>query len=504
MKRVLRAITLLFFVSYAIQGQTVEKLFAKIEKKIKEDNTYLNLFEVTFAPVKKEDVLPFQNIPKKDGSYYDFELLDGVEYQFVILPENIDFDEPVLLLVKEVIPPSAAGGQKFFVTVSEAQPKVKVVLNFEDVQDLYFNHRDIYNKLLNKVKELMKEEQPKSLLKIHVDKEIHKSKGISAPDNLDFLNFQYANSIHMYPKERKKIGQGRRFVRPGSKKAGGNSPYKVSYDFSTLTFFYDKFMQWDNNSISTEINFTEGLLNILPFQNMTMSLGIRSLIFLSGARRNLRKDFIIDAKVLGRFRLNTAGLVTHLPFYFADSPRLNVGSGVVLFVKTTRAFGLPFMNFYFASGTESYDNPYAVFGTANNRHAYFSFTQWYATMSFYWNTNQERDLRMRCDVGIGRFNVSKATYSGRSISTQLVYNQFQPYFKLFINFAPKGNQLFAANVRLYDSVLKFDFWLQLLKLKPNHVVRFLATYITEPLFRKTREWENSKSTMIGLNYRYGF
>ena len=504
MKSILRSIVLIIFLlPYFAQGQTVEKLFAKIEEKIKKDNTYLNLLEVTFAPLKAEDVKPFQGIPKKDGSVYDFDLVEGVEYQFIILPENIDFNDPVLLLIKKVTPPSAQGGQKFFQSVAEAQPKVEVVLNFEDIQDLYFNHRKIYNKLLNKVKELMKEEQPKSLLKIHVDKNIHKSKGISAPDNLDFLNFQHVNSKHMYPKEQKKIGAGGRFIRPGSKRAGGNSPFKVSYDFSTLTFFYKDYMQWDNNSISTEINFTNGLLNLLPFQNMTMSLGIRSLIFLSGARRNLRKDFIIDAKILGRFRLNTASLATNLPFIFSDRPRLNVGSGVVVDAKATRAFGLPFLHFYFASGTGNYDNPYVKFGRPDSSYAYFSFTQWFATMSFYWNTNQERDLRMRFDFGVGRFNVNKAIYY-KGLTTQVVYNQFQPYLKLFINFVPKGNQLFAANVRLYDSVLKFDFWLQLLKLKPNHVVRFTATYITEPLFRKVREWENDKSTMIGLNYRFGF
>ena len=504
MKTLLRSIVVLFvFVPFLLYGQTVEKLYAKIEKKLKEDNTYLNLLEVSFAPVKADDVKPFQGIPKKDGSKYDFELIDGVEYQFIILPENIDFDQPVLLFVKKVTPPSSLGGQKFFQSVAAAQPKVEIALDFEDVQNLYFNHRKIYNKLLNKVKELMKEETPKSLLKIHVDKELHKSKGISAPDNLDYLNFQYANSPHMYPKEKKSVTSGGRFVRPGSRKAGSTTPFKVSYDLSRLTFFYEKYMQWDNNSISTELNFNNGLLNLLPFQSMTMSLGIRSLIFLSGAKRNLRKDFIIDAKIFGRFRVNTSSLVTGLPFMFSERPKLNVGSGVVADVKTTRAFGLPFLHFYFASGTENYDNPYVSFGKPDSSWAYFSFTQWFATMSFYWNTNQERNLRMRFDFGIGRYNVSKATYY-KGVQTELVYNQFQPYFKLYVNFVPKGNQLFSAAFRLYDSILKFDFWLQLLKLKPNHVVRFTASYIAEPLFRKTRPWENAKSTMIGLNYRFGF
>jgi len=245
----------------------------------------------------------------------------------------------------------------------------------------------------------------------------------------------YANSPHMYPKDtQSKKGRSRRFIRPGSKAAGGaNNPYKVSYDFSTLTFFYSKFMQWDNNSISAELNWKNELLNLLPFQNMTMSAGIRSLIFLSGAKRNVRKDFIIDARILGRFRLNTASLVTNLPFVFSERPHLNVGSGVVMDIKTTRAFGLPFLNFYFASGTEDYENPYVTFGPSDSSTAYFSFTQMFFTMSFYWNTNQERNLRMRFDVGVGRYNVNKAVYYRGRVATSLVYNQFQPYFKLYIN-----------------------------------------------------------------------
>ncbi|RMD48977.1 MAG: hypothetical protein D6830_05800 [Ignavibacteria bacterium] len=211
----------------------------------------------------------------------------------------------------------------------------------------------------------------------------------------------------------------------------------------------------------------------------------------------------MDATMMGRFRLNTGGLVPYLPFMFSDKPRLNVGGGVEIKLSTTRIFGLPFLNFYFASGTEDYNNPYFTFGKADSSYAYFSFTQWFAAMSFYWNTNQERNLRMRIDVGLGRYDVSKAVYY-KGTHTSLVFNRFQPYIKLYMNFVPKGNELFAAKIRLFDSVLKFDFWLQLLKLAPAHAFRFYASYIASPLFRKTHEWENQKSTMIGIIYRFGF
>lgn len=486
------------------QAQTVDRYIQKISRKIKEDNTYLNLKAVSYSPLKPQELKEFSGIPLLNGEKYDFDFVDGVQYEFIFLPENIDFDEPVLLVVNKITPPPSGGGQEFF-TVAATGPTEEVVLSFEDIQNLYFNHRDIYEKLLAKVKLLLKETEPESLLKIKIDSEVKKSRGLSAPDNLDYLNFSYVNSPHMFPpkpKTSKKGGRG--FVRPGSRRsAGTQSPMKISAEFGKWTFFHKDYMNWDNNTISVEINTTNELLNVLPWQPMTMSVGIRSLIFLTGKNRNIQKDFIIDASLLGRFRVNTHGLVSYLPFMFSDPPRLNVGAGVEIKLSTTRAFGLPFLNFYFSSGTEDYNNPYAVFGKSDSSYAYFSFTQWLATMSFYWNSNQERNLRFRMDVGLGRYDISKAVYY-KGTQTNLVFNRFQPYLKLYLNFVPKGNELFSANIRLFDSVLKFDFWLQLLKLKPAHTFRFYASYIGAPLYRRTHEWENAKSTMIGIIYRFGF
>lgn len=488
------------------QAQTVDRYIEKISRKIKEDNTYLNLKAVSFLPLKPQELNDFSKIPLANGESYSFDYVDGVQYKFIFLPENIDFDEPVLLLVKKITPPASGGGQEFFASATAAAPTEEVVLSFEDIQNLYFSHIKIYNLLLDKVKALLKDNEPESLLKLKIDTEVKKSRGLSAPDNLDYLNYELANSPHMFPPKPAKTvgGKKRGFVRPGSKRGGATSnPMKISAEFGKWTFFHKDYMNWDNNTISAEINTENGLLNLLPWQPMTLSLGIRSLIFLSGKTRNVQKDFIIDATMLGRFRINTHGLVSHLPFMFSDAPRLNVGSGVELKISTTRIFGLPFLNFYFSSGTEDYDNPYAVFGKSDSSYAYFSFTQWLATMSFYWNTNQERNLRFRMDVGIGRYDVAKAVYH-KGTHTSLVFNRFQPYIKLYMNFVPKGNELFSANISLFDSVLKFDFWLQLLKLKPAHTFRFYASYIGSPLFRRTHEWENAKSTMLGIIYRFGF
>ncbi len=500
-----RIILILFLSCFTISNaQTVDRYIQKISRKIKEDNTYLNLQSVNYAPLRPDEIKELRGIPLFNGDTYDFDFVDGVQYKFIILPENIDFDEPVLLLVKKVTPPAAGGGQEFFAATTTG-PTEEVVLSFEDMQNLFFNHIDIYNKLLKKVKVLLKQGEPESLLKIKVDSEVRRSRGLSAPDNLDYINYSLVNSPHMFPpKPKAKKARGRTFVRPGSKAAGGSSvPMKISADFGKWTFFHKEYMDWDNNTISAEINTTNELLNLLPWQPMTMSIGIRSLIFLSGKQKNIQKDFIIDASMMGRFRVNTGSLVPSLPFMFSEKPKLNVGGGVVIKLATTRIFGLPFLNFYFSSGTEDYSNPYAVFGKSDSSYAYFSFTQWMAAMSFYWNTNQDRNLRMRMDVGIARYDVSKAVYY-KGTNSSLVFNRFQPYIKLYMNFVPKGNELFSANIRLFDSVLKFDFWLQLLKLKPAHTFRFYASYIAEPLFRRTYEWENPKSTMIGVIYRYGF
>jgi len=262
-------------------------------------------------------------------------------------------------------------------------------------------------------------------------------------------------------------------------------------------------MNFGFSRISAEFSFSNDVLNLLPWQSMTMSGGIRTLISLSQNYQNLYDDFLIDARLLGRFRINTSSFASNIPNIFTDPPKLNVGPGIIVAASITRAYGLPFLNFYYSTGSTNVENPYVTIGTPDSSTAYFSFTQWETTMSFYWNTNENLTLRFRADIGIGRYNVIKAVYHN-GIKTSSAYNQIQPVVKFNLDFVPKGNKLFSANFKWFDNIISLGFWLKFLEIKPYSVIRFEIKYISEPIYRSLRPWENKGSTMVGLRYRFGF
>ncbi len=495
-----RKIIVLFVFSFSlIYGQNIDNLIERISTKIKNDKTYLNLDAVTFKPRDSKDLRGIEKLPRADGSEVNLNVATNTSYQFIILPENYDFDQPVLLLVKEIIRRKVKI-QKIF-SGGKINPNIEhVLLSFRDVYNLYENHRNIYNALLKKVKILSKNKRNiKSLLNIPVDTKIKKSRGISSPDNTDFLNFMYDNSTHLFPKPQKP----RRNVAVLSRaRSLALSKYVFHVDFSHITFFYRKYMSMKNYKVSIDFNTQDPLLNILPYNTMVLNTGIRTFISLTGNDNKILNDFIISAKLLGRIRINTSNFAHGLPFMFSDKPRLNLNPGVIFSASITRPFGLPFMNFYFFSGSNDVSNPYVSFGKPDSSYAYFTSSELLYTMSFYWNTSQLKNVRMRFDFGVGRHNIVKAVYHNGTTSTLLRY-KFQPYLKFYLVFAPRKLTFFSSSLAFYNSVVNLNFWLQIYQKFP-HNVRFGVQYISTPLFRNIRPWENNGGVFVGLIYRYGF
>ena len=487
------------FVPALVFGQVVDKLYKQIEDKLNKDKQYLNIFNVSFDS-KAPELKGISNIPisgmKKS---FNFTSAEGTKYYIVFMKETVETDSLILLEVWKEVDRAAGGQSGFFNNISEESTlDTSVVLNFKDIQELYFNNRIKYKKIYNLVRNSLKYQTPQSMLGIKVDKKVNKSRGISGKNNQDFLNYAWVNGKHGYPKPKLK---NRKSIR--RRKNSGNDPL-FQLDFSTAGFtFYNKFMNFGFSRISAEFSFSNDVLNLLPWQSMTMSGGIRTLISLSQNYQNLYDDFLIDARLLGRFRINTSSFASNIPNIFTDSPKLNVGPGIIVAASITRAYGLPFLNFYYSTGSTNVENPYVTIGTPDSSTAYFSFTQWETTMSFYWNTNENLTLRFRADIGIGRYNVIKAVYHN-GIKTSSAYNQIQPVVKFNLDFVPKGNKLFSANFKWFDNIISLGFWLKFLEIKPYSVIRFEIKYISEPIYRSLRPWENKGSTMVGLRYRFGF
>ncbi len=489
----------LLFIPLFLYGQVVDKMYKRIEDKLDKDKQYLNIYDISIDS-KSPELQKIVDIPKLGSNkVFNFTSGEGIVYYFVFLMETVETDSLILLEVRKEVDKSAGGQTGFFNDISEESSlDTTVVLNFKDIQELYFNDRNKYEQIYKIVQNSLDEQNPQSLLGIKVDKKVNKSRGISGKNNQDFLNYAWVNNTHGYPKP---ILKNKSIVRR-RRNSDNEPPFQLDISTGGLTF-YHKFMNFGFSRISAEINFSDDVLNILPWQSMTMSTGIRTLISLSQDYQNLYDDFLIDARLLGRFRINTSSLSTTIPNIFTDAPKLNVGPGIIVAASITRAYGLPFFNFYYSTGTTDVENPYVTFGPSDSSTAYFSFTQWENTMSFYWNTNEKLTLRFRADIGIGRYNVVKAVYHN-GIQTSTAYNQIQPVVKFFLNFVPKGNELFSAKFKWFDNIISLGFWLKFIEIKPYSSIRFEIDYISKPIYRAQRPWENNGSTMVGLRYRFGF
>jgi hypothetical protein len=505
MKRMFYILSALLCLGGVVHAQTaLTDLYLKVQKKLSVDKKYLNVYYVTFQPTAA-DLKVLTGIPRVGNfSTVSFRLKENVSYQVYFLRDNFDLDSISLLTVKEIEDKAATNESFFGQTTNTNTVDTAVVLSFGDLQELYFANHPAYSLLFNRTSDLLKKDDPNTILAIAQSERGTKSRGITSPDNTDFLNYSRTNGFHRFPsapgEQAKKVSARRRTA---DQSEAGGTDFQIDANLSTVGFFHNS-MDLGFGSISAEINMGAKGINQVPWKTMAMNLGIRTLIDLPGTgAQNIRRDFILDAKIMGRMRVNTYSLVGKLPFVFGDKPLLNIGSGIVFDITGTRAYGLPFFNLYVATGNNSIDNPYAKLGTKDSSVAYFSSQQWEASWAFYWNTSEDRTVRFRMDIGAGNYNVYKATYT-TSASKELVYNKIKPFVALAVNFAPQNVEFLGIGTKFADNVLSMNFWLKLLEISGQHTIRIETTYYTSPMFRSPYAWETPNgNSIVQLRYRYG-
>ncbi len=502
----MRNILILFLlISVSIVAQDLEEYYNKIDSKITLDNDYLDIYTINWAPQNIEELSNFKGLVNRYGEKIPFAVNDRIEYKFYFIKETIEVKELTLLKVERITAPQTSGG---FLPTKNLEPKIEEIYGFGDFNELYFSDKQKYDGIKALVENLIRENNPNSELDIDFEDE-ESTKGYTSHNNQDYLDYEWINGRHTYPKNPNASSKKRLSRRERAQLSSGSeiridaTPYSVS--------FFHKEMDFDFSMLSAELSFDSDLMNIHPYQTNAMKIGFRSLIFLSQDKKQIINDFVVDLRLMGRIGMNTSSIVEYLPFVFVEDSKLNIGSGFIMDVRTTRIFDIPFLNLYFAMGAENVENPSISFGESDSSYAYFSFGEYKATMSFFWNTSRAKNLRFRMDVGFGGYDIVKAIYQRGRTSSKTIFNSVLPLINLSMNYVQTGksgnknNELFAANIRFFDNIVKSDFWLKLVELKGGlHTFRFEVGFISNPLYRPAYEWETIGSTKIGLRYRYGF
>jgi hypothetical protein len=165
--------------------------------------------------------------------------------------------------------------------------------------------------------------------------------------------------------------------------------------------------------------------------------------------------------------------------------------------------GLPFLNFYYSGGSSDFSDPAISFGTEDSSWAYFSTTQWEGTMSFYWNTNYQRTMKLRLDIGLGSYDIHKVTYQAGDVQQEdVLFDDMYPVVALYFNLAMQEEDILGVHGKFFDSRLKTGVWLKLLQFD-EHQFRIMADFITSPFWRSLHEWESEGGSIFQIRYRYG-
>ena len=496
----LKKFMVLFFIIFTANSiaQEIEDYIKKIDIKLRKDTKYLNLNYVPFSP-DTANYKELNSIPRTEGREpFQFKYDDDISYRIVFLKEGINMDSIYLLYLDE-IDLNIDAGERFFTTDGIDKADTALALNFRDIYALKKDHRIFYDGLMNIVEQYIKDnpdaELP-SLLGINPDREFKTGLGMSARDNSDYLFFARTNEIHWFPKDEKINTSVRR-------RTAEKTPFRMDLSFSHLSLSHE-IMDFSIGSTSLEVGVEEKVLNLLPWESMSVTAGFRTL-FKLGEGSDLNNLTYIDARVGARLKTNTINLFDRQPYILSEKPLLNIVSSVVTNINITRPFSLPFLNIYFASGKRNFDNPFSVIENSNYKEAYFSFTQLEFTTSFYWNASDKKISRFKIDLGFGYYDVWRTVYS---LSDSLLLQQKVqwkniPVVALHYNFVPSGDPIFGGMCRFFDSRIKLLLWIRLMEISDNDVLRFETTLISSPIMRKQRDWENEGGTMFQLRYRHG-
>ncbi len=481
-------------------AQNVDDLLKKIDIKLKNDKDYLNLYSLT---VKSENITDslLSVLPRHNRVEAKLNKGKNIKYRFLLLLGGLGIDTLTIMRIDRITQRIGKGKGAF--TAMLNKPDTSITLNFSDLYYLSKEYPAKYSALYRTVKNSIKvygDKALRSILGIKPDRSKITMLGISARDNEDYLNFAHANFDHWYPypKIKTKTTLSRATVTSTS--------LRINFSFSKFTFSYGKIMDFKfGGGASVELGAQEKLLNMLPFENSQLKPALRLLLELNNTK-NLNKRFYLDFKFGTGIKLNMTKLFNKLPIIYSDPPKLNPKTNFYFDATFTRPFDLPFVNIYFSSGKKDFSNPFiSIKDTTGNYRAYYNFSQFSFTMSFFWDTNDQKILRLGMDVGFGYHDIWKASYNKNMMlnSSKLVYSKINPIVALYVDFAPNKYPVFGLSVKHYSSQLKMNAWINLFEFGLHNLLRASMEFITQPIGRHIEEWENKNGLFFELSYRLG-
>jgi len=492
--------TVLVLLSFNILAQTTDEMYRIIERKLLVDKTYLDLYAYSFTPDSKMGtILPV--VPLTDGKgAFRFNTSGNINYALVYKNPDLENDSITLLYLLEIGAGGVGDSSNIFGSNVAGGADSNMVVKFKDFQELYFQGNPAYAQLVEFLKKELLANDGSSLLKLDKKDKEKITRGMSSDNNLDFISYQMTNSLHRYPKAQLTKSTGGRGRGNQQNTAAGSTSMAIDASFNALSFFHPV-MDYGFGLIGVEVNTNTPVLNLAPWKGQAVTGGVRALFSVSGSIANPLTDMLIDARLMGRFRIDMNSFIDKIPFVMGDPTNLNVGNGFIFEAKTTGTFSLPFFNVYFAYGPENFEKPAYQIGNK----AYFSFTQWESTMSFFWNNSEKRPIRYKMDLGVGGFDVIEADYSAPVVARKKMKDVIQPVVGFSVNFVPNDIEFLGLDARFFDNHLTAKIWLKLLELDGGHNFRVEMTNISAAMFREPETWESKSSqSFIQLRYRYGF
>lgn len=553
----------LFFIFVSLTAQSIEnELYKKIQIKLDNDSEYLNSYTITNFNVEKDFSTIIEYNKLLDTLYFEKSGVD-IQYEVKFMEHPEYYDSLVILSIKKTKTlsyPDTIGPFSFNDTTkidsinifgaiqtnlqgSADEPPPEITkYNFMELfkaknnQNFYsIIYKNVYRSFtkykLNSENEFNNIEPPKldKMISEHKIDEadsnitinIDNNRGYSSKDNLLFLNYNYLNNSFYYPVVQKKIKEQ---IRGNDQQINKNNLIHFNVNFSKITFQHPIMRKFfgdsdDNDGLSLEISTEEKIMNIIPWTSLSTTIAGRTLFMLGGEGTKIEDKYYLETRFFYKLRTNTAKLVKNLPFVVADAPKLNFSNRLGIEFNMTRELGLPYLNFYLAVGAKEFNDPYVGFYENGQIYSYFTTTQARAVMSFYWNTSVDDTHRFRLDLGGVYYDKFKVLYDLQSpiqnnsnidvkdldlkvSDIRKQDGQIFPMIEIHYNFVPNKNELFGVSLRAFDNIGRLSGWLKLLDFDSS-VLRFEATFISQPLGRKPREWETKGGTIMQLNYRYG-
>jgi hypothetical protein len=276
-----------------------------------------------------------------------------------------------------------------------------------------------------------------------------------------------------------------------------------------------------------EVGFDDPILSLLPYQAPVISYGAVLFFNATSEQTDILDRKFLQLKFMGRSRFNADRFCRDLgafkyiftPLITSGGPTLNVAvPGFGFEIMTSKLGSLPYLNFLYAGGSKTYENPVYASGPTEHRLAYWSSMQWRGSMAFYFNLESDPEYYIsdptgkhlniiRLDLGAGTYNVAAVEYDkdGRVLATTGVVkaSRIQPYLAVEYVHASRVKTAFGVRAAYFDNRIDLLAWISLFKIG-RHELRLEGTDIFGPFGRALFAWENSGSALMQFRYRLGF